>query len=362
MSKKVLFIDRDGTIIVEPPEDSQVDSLEKLQFLPGAISALREIALSTEYELVMVTNQDGLGTDSFPENTYWPAHQKMLDILKGEGVEFSETLIDRSRPEEKLPTRKPGTGMLQPYIYGDYNLRESYVIGDRRSDMQLAHNLGCRSIFIGTTCDLATVVKRTWPEILTYLTESPRIGHVERKTKETNIDIELNLDGNGLSKIRTGLRFLDHMLEQLARHGSLDMTIDVNGDLDVDEHHTVEDTAIALGQAFDQALGEKRGIERYGFLLPMDDALAQVAIDFGGRPWLEWDVTFNRSYVGDVPTEMWHHFYKSFCDGARCNLNITCTADNDHHRIESIFKATAKAIKTAVTKTGTTLPTTKGLL
>ena len=363
MTKKVLFIDRDGTIIREP-EDFQIDAFEKLEFLPNVINSLSKIAKELSYELVMVSNQDGLGTDSFPEETFWPVQNFIINTLKNEGVEFSEIHIDSSFENENKPTRKPGVGMLQKYIYGNYDLANSFVIGDRKTDVQLAENLGSKSIFISEeTNSAATFVTMDWNEIYDFLKSIPRIGKVKRETLETSINIELNLDGKGNSEINTGLPFFDHMLQQIAKHGNLDLKIQVNGDLEIDEHHTVEDTAIALGDAFLQALGDKKAISRYGFLLPMDDCLAQVAVDFGGRPWLVWDADFKREKIGDVPTEMFFHFFKSFSDQARCNLNIKAEGENEHHKIESIFKAFAKAIQMAVNKTKNyNIPSTKGIL
>ncbi|AZQ45061.1 bifunctional histidinol-phosphatase/imidazoleglycerol-phosphate dehydratase HisB [Nonlabens ponticola] len=368
--KKVLFIDRDGTIVKEPPTDYQLDSFEKLEFLPMAITQLHRIARELDYELVMVTNQDGLGTDSFPEDTFWPVHNLMMDILEKEGVTFSEVLIDRSFPEQNAPTRKPQTGLLTHYIKGDYDLANSFVIGDRNSDMQLAKNLSCKGIQLPSITDDTTfedelVVLKTdsWKDIFQFLKGQPRKVSVSRKTNETDINITLNLDGSGNGTIDTGLKFYDHMLEQLQRHGSLDLDIKVNGDLEIDEHHTIEDTAIALGDAFAKALSSKKGINRYGFLLPMDDSLAKVAIDFGGRPWIVWEAEFKREYVGDMPTELFFHFFKSFSDAAKCNLNMKVEGDNEHHKIESLFKAFAKAIKMAVKQTGDgKLPSTKGTL
>ena len=363
MTKKVLFIDRDGTIIREP-EDFQIDAFEKLEVLPNVINSLSKIAKELSYELVMVSNQDGLGTDSFPEETFWPVQNFIINTLKNEGVEFSEIHIDSSFENENKPTRKPGVGMLQKYIYGNYDLANSFVIGDRKTDVQLAENLGSKSIFISEEINsAATFVTMDWNEIYDFLKSIPRIGKVKRETLETSINIELNLDGKGNSEINTGLPFFDHMLQQIAKHGNLDLKIQVNGDLEIDEHHTVEDTAIALGDAFLQALGDKKAISRYGFLLPMDDCLAQVAVDFGGRPWLVWDADFKREKIGDVPTEMFFHFFKSFSDQARCNLNIKAEGENEHHKIESIFKAFAKAIQMAVNKTENyNIPSTKGIL
>jgi imidazoleglycerol-phosphate dehydratase/histidinol-phosphatase len=364
--KRVLFIDRDGTIIEEPQEDKQVDSLEKLMFVPGAISALHTIARDLDFELVMVTNQDGLGTEAFPEEHFWPAHNKMLKILEGEGVVFSDILIDRSVPSENKPTRKPGTAMLHKYLEGGYDLKQSYVIGDRITDVELARNMGTQAIQFSEHGAPEAVLSTTdWKKIVQYLKMPPRKATVERKTRETEIQISLNLDGTGETRIRTGLGFFDHMLEQIGRHGHIDLHVDVAGDLHVDEHHTVEDTALVLGQAFLQALAQKKGINRYGFLLPMDDALAQVAIDFGGRPWFVWNVEFRRERIGDVPTELFAHFFKSFTDTAQCNLNIRAEGTNEHHKIESIFKAFAKAVRMAVQRNADALdhlPSTKGLL
>ncbi len=361
--KKILFVDRDGCIIQEPA-DEQIDSYDKLQFLPGAISNLGKIARELDFLLVMVTNQDGLGTASFPEDTFWPAHTKMLDILKGEGFVFDEICIDRSFPKDGLDTRKPGTGMLRHFMGGHYDLANSFVIGDRLTDVQLAKNLGCQAIQITSTSNSdAALTTMDWAEIYRFLKEKPRVGKVIRKTSETDIRVEVNLDGVGKSEIATGLGFFDHMLEQLARHGGIDLKIKVNGDLHIDEHHTIEDTALALGKAFDEAIGIKKGIMRYGFLLPMDDCLAQVAIDFGGRPWLVWDAEFKREKIGEMPTELFHHFFKSFTDTARCNLNIKAEGENEHHKIESIFKAWAKAIMMAVSRTASSnIPSTKGIL
>lgn len=361
--KKVLFIDRDGTLIIEP-EDEQIDSLEKLEFYPGVFQYLSRIACELDYELVMVSNQDGLGTSSFPEETFWPAHNKILEAFKNEGVVFSDILIDRSFPQDNLPTRKPGIAMLTHYLKGDYDLENSYVIGDRITDTQLAVNIGCKSILLSNNSDSeATLSTIEWEEIYRFLKSQPRVGKVSRKTSETDISIEINLDGKGKSKISTGLGFFDHMLEQIARHANIDLKIIVKGDLHIDEHHTIEDVGIALGEAFLQALGKKKGIERYGFMLPMDDCLAQVAIDFGGRPWLVWEVDFNREFIGDMPTEMFMHFFKSFTDNAKCNLNIKAEGENEHHKIEAIFKAFARAIKMAVLKgEGTGIPSTKGTL
>ena len=362
--KKVLFIDRDGTLVIEPPVDYQLDSLEKLEFYPQVFTYLSKIVNELDYEVVMVTNQDGLGTDSFPEDTFWPAHNKMLQAFKNEGIEFDDILIDRSFPEDNAPTRKPRTGLLNEYIYGNYDLENSYVIGDRLTDVELAKNLGTKSIYISKEkSDLATITTRSWEEIYQNLSSVHRVGRVRRTTKETDIEVEVNLDGNGKNEISTGLGFYDHMLEQISKHGGIDLKVQVKGDLEIDEHHTIEDTAIALGEAFTEALGIKKGIERYGWLLPMDDCLAQVAIDFGGRPWLVWEADFKREMVGEMPTEMFLHFFKSFSDAAKCNLNIKAEGENEHHKIEAIFKGFAKAIKMAVRKTGETgIPSTKGVI
>ncbi len=362
--KKVLFIDRDGTLVIEPPIDYQLDSLEKLEFYPGVFQYLARIARELDYQLVMVTNQDGLGTESFPEETFWPAQTKIIQAFKNEGVEFSEILIDKSFPEEKLPTRKPGTEMLTHYLKGNYDLEQSYVIGDRLTDVQLAQNMNCKAIYLGNeTVEAAAFSTTSWADIYSFLKAQPRKTILTRTTNETNITVELNLDGSGKAAISTGLGFFDHMLEQVAKHGNLDLTIDVKGDLHIDEHHTIEDVALTIGDAFLQALGSKKGIERYGFLLPMDDCLVQVAIDFGGRPWLVWDATFKREMIGEMPTEMFMHFFKSFSDQARCNLNIKAEGENEHHKIEAIFKAFAKSLKMAVSKNENySIPSTKGTL
>jgi imidazoleglycerol-phosphate dehydratase/histidinol-phosphatase len=370
--KKVLFIDRDGTLINEPP-DEQIDSLEKLAFYPGVFRGLGSIASTEAFELVMVTNQDGLGTDRFPENTFWPAHNFMLATQEQEGIAFSKVFIDRSFAHEQKPTRKPGTAMLQEYLNSEYDLAHSFVIGDRVTDIVLARNLGTKGILINDG-SLAGEIKQqslhkhcalittSWDTIYRHVCLPDRTASVVRVTKETDISVAVNLDGTGASTIHTGLGFFDHMLDQLARHGKVDLTIGVKGDLHIDEHHTIEDTALALGEAFRKALGDKRGIERYGFCLPMDDCLAQVAIDFGGRPWLVWDAVFNREKIGEMPTEMFYHFFKSFADAARCNLNVKAEGTNEHHKIEAIFKAFAKAIKMAVKKEGNELPSTKGII
>jgi imidazoleglycerol-phosphate dehydratase/histidinol-phosphatase len=364
--KKILFIDRDGTIIKEPKEDLQVDSLEKLEFVPGAISNLKKIRKELDYQFVMVSNQDGLGTDSYPESTFWPAHNKMLKTLEGEGVAFDEILIDRSFESENSPNRKPRTGLLAHYLEGEYDLANSFVIGDRKTDIQLAQNLGSKAIFISDLPDDGAALSTTnWNDIYEFLRLPDRIGKVSRKTNETDIEVEINLDGTGITNISTGLGFFDHMLDQIGRHAGVDLTIQVKGDLHVDEHHTVEDTAIAFGEAFAKAIGDKKGINRYGFLLPMDDALAQVALDFGGRPWLVWEAEFKREKVGDLPTEMFYHFFKSFSDASKTNLNIKVEGDNEHHKIEAIFKALAKSIKMAIKRNMdelNKLPSTKGIL
>ncbi|PZR21711.1 MAG: bifunctional histidinol-phosphatase/imidazoleglycerol-phosphate dehydratase [Flavobacterium psychrophilum] len=361
--KKVLFIDRDGTLVIEPPVDFQLDSLEKLEFYPGVFSGLSKITNELDYELVMVTNQDGLGTESFPEDTFWPAQNKIIKAFKNEGIIFSEILIDRSFDYENKPTRKPGTAMLTNYNDSSYDLANSYVIGDRQTDIQLARNLACKSIFIGSDSNEAALSTKSWDAIYKFLKQQPRIATVNRKTNETDISISVNLDGNGTSDINTGIGFFDHMLDQLAKHGGINLSVAVNGDLQIDEHHTIEDTALTLGEAFLRALGSKKGIERYGFLLPMDDCMAQVAIDFGGRPWLVWDAEFKREKIGEMPTEMFLHFFKSFSDTAKCNLNIKAEGNNEHHKIEAIFKSFAKAIKMAVKQTDNySIPTTKGTL
>ena len=361
--KKVLFIDRDGTILAEP-QDEQVDSFEKMEFIPGVISALAQIASETDYELVMVTNQDGLGTKTFPENSFWPIQEKMVQILKDEGINFKEIFIDRTRPEEKAPTRKPGTAMLTKYLASGIDLNSSYVIGDRETDIELAKNLGCKAIYLSRKRNPeAELCTDDWAEIRRYLKQKPRKSEVKRETSETAIIVELNLDGSGKSTIETGIGFFDHMLGQIARHGNLDLNIKVKGDLEIDEHHTIEDVAIALGEALNIALGSKRGIERYGFVLPMDDCLASVAIDFSGRPWIVWEAEFNREKIGEMPSEMFFHFFKSLSDSAKCNLNIKAEGSNEHHKIEAIFKAFGKTIKMAVKQTdNNNLPTTKGSL
>ncbi|MDA0200663.1 MAG: bifunctional histidinol-phosphatase/imidazoleglycerol-phosphate dehydratase HisB [Bacteroidetes bacterium] len=375
--KKVLFIDRDGTLTLEPG-DYQVDAFEKLVFYPQVFRYLGSIVRALNYELVMVTNQDGLGTDSFQEEEFWPYQNHLVKSFENEGIVFSEIFIDRTFPEEGADTRKPGTGMLTAYMNNpQYDLANSFVIGDRLTDMQLAKNLGAKGIFIDNYPDLGvdevsdndlegTIAIRTqsWEEIYQMLLLKERAVRYERNTKETQISVDLNLDGSGKSEINTGISFFDHMLDQLARHGGVDLFIQTQGDLEVDEHHTIEDTAIALGESFARALGDKKGIERYGFTLPMDDALAQVALDFGGRSWLVWETEFKREMIGQMPTEMFYHFFKSFADGAKANINIKAEGTNEHHKIESIFKAFAKAIKMAIKKdiNHMTLPSTKGTL
>ena len=363
--KKVLFIDRDGTLIIEPPEDFQVDSLDKLEFYPGVFQNLSKIARELDYELVMVTNQDGLGTESFPYENFIKPHEKMLKAFENEGIFFNDILIDSSFEHENKPTRKPGTAMLEKYKYGQYDLENSYVIGDRITDIQLSENMGSKAVFINENFNERAVLTTTkWEEIYRFLKQGSRKANVRRKTNETDIEIEINLDGKGHSEISTGLHFFDHMLDQIARHGGLDLKITAKGDLEIDEHHTIEDTGIVLGEAFLKALGNKKGIERYGFLLPMDDCLAQAAIDFGGRPWLVWEAEFTREKIGDVPTEMFYHFFKSFTDSSKSNLNLKAEGSNEHHKIESLFKAFAKALKMAVKQSDDTynLPSTKGSL
>jgi imidazoleglycerol-phosphate dehydratase / histidinol-phosphatase len=366
--KKVLFIDRDGTLIFEP-EDFQVDAFEKLKFLPQVMNFLGNIARELDYELVMVTNQDGLGTPNFPEESFFAVQNFIVQTLENEGIVFSEICIDRSFAHENKPTRKPETGMLTKYFSGEYDLANSFVIGDRETDVQLAKNLGAKAIFIkNSNFDLAendnVFTAESWQEIYEYLKLPPRKVSHRRTTKETDISIELNLDGTGNAEISTGISFFDHMLEQLSRHGNLDLKIKANGDLHIDEHHTIEDVAIALGEAFNLALTDKRGMERYGFCLPMDDCLAQVAIDFGGRNWCVWGAEFKRELIGKMPTEMFFHFFKSFSDKALCNLNIKAEGTNEHHKIEAIFKAFAKSMKMAVKRdiSSDVLPSTKGSL
>lgn len=358
MKKKVLFIDRDGTIVIEPPVDYQLDAFEKLEFYPKAIRNLYFIRQKLDFEFAMVTNQDGLGTPSFPEDTFWPVHNLVLNTLRNEGVTFDEIFIDRSFPEDNAPTRKPRTGMLTRYLNNeDYDLAGSFVIGDRATDVELAKNLGCKAILLqeNKEClkeknleDICVLATTNWDRIAEFLFAGERTAEVQRTTKETDIRIRLNLDGNGTCHISTGLRFFDHMLEQIGKHGGIDLDITVKGDLEVDEHHTIEDTAIALGECIYQALGSKRGIERYSFCLPMDDCLCQVSLDFGGRAWLVWDAEFHREKIGDMPTEMFLHFFKALSDSARMNLNIKAEGQNEHHKIEGIFKALARSIKMAV--------------
>lgn len=356
--KKVLFIDRDGTLVVEPPVDYQLDSFQKLEFVPKVFRNLGFIRSKLDFEFAMVTNQDGLGTSSFPEETFWPVHNLVMQTLANEGITFDEVFIDRSFPEDNAPTRKPRTGMLGKYLNNPiYDLPGSFVIGDRYTDVELAKNLGCKAILLQDDkssltdkgledyCVLAT---KDWDRIAEFLFAGERVAEVQRTTKETDIYIKVDLDGSGKCNIATGLGFFDHMLEQIGKHGNLDLTIQVKGDLDVDEHHTIEDTAIALGECIGKALGDKRGIERYGYCLPMDDCLCQVALDFGGRPWLVWDAEFKREKIGEMPTEMFLHFFKSLSDAARMNLNIKAEGQNEHHKIEGIFKALARAIKMAV--------------
>ena len=361
--KKTLFIDRDSTLLAEPA-NGLADSLEDFRFLPGAITSLSRIVKETDYELVMVTNQDGLGTEAFPEEMFWPSHNKMLQILKDEGVVFAEVFIDRTMPEEKAPTRKPGTAMLTRYLAQGIDLASSFVIGDRITDLQMAQNLGCGAIYFNETPDPLALFNTTdWNDIYNFLKSRPRLATVTRSTKETSIELQVNLDGSGKCNITTGIGFFDHMLEQIPRHGGFDITLRAKGDLNVDQHHTIEDVAIALGEGILSALGTKKGIERYGYLLPMDDSLAQTAIDFGGRPWFIWDVPLSGPAVGGVPSEMFFHFFKSFSDSAKCNLNIIASGDNDHHKVEAVFKSFARAVKLAVRKTGNyDLPSTKGTL
>ena len=379
MPKRVLFIDRDGTLVLEP-ENYQLDSLTKLEFYPKVFQFLSKIVKELDFELVMVTNQDGLGTESFPEETFWPTQNFILKAFENESIIFDEIFIDRSFPEENAPTRKPRTGMLAKYLNNpEYDLENSFVIGDRITDVELAKNLGSKAIFIKNEENLGgkeiatsleelqniiTLQTTDWQRIYEFLKLNERTASIKRTTNETDISITLNLDGTGKSNINTGISFFDHMLDQIARHGQMDLDIQVKGDLKVDEHHTIEDTAIVLGEVFAKALGNKLGIERYGFCLPMDDCLAQVAIDFGGRNWLVWEAEFKREMIGQMPTEMFFHFFKSFTDGAKANLNIKAEGTNEHHKIEAIFKAFAKAIKVAVKRDTEKmiLPSTKGML
>lgn len=376
--KPVLFIDRDGTLIREPA-DEQIDSFDKLEFYPKVFQYLSKIAKELNFEIVMITNQDGLGTDIYPEDTFWPIHNFVIKAFEQEGVMFKEQFIDRTFAKDNAPTRKPNTGLLTKYFSDDYDLANSYVIGDRLTDVELAKNLGAKGIFINDNTNLGidevtisnnelqnhiALETNDWQAIYRFLKTTERVGSIERNTNETKIKIDLNLDGIGKSDINTGIAFFDHMLDQIARHGQIDLNIKVYGDLEVDEHHTIEDTAIALGEVFAKTLGYKLGIERYGFCLPMDDCLAQVAIDFGGRNWLVWEADFKREMIGKMPTEMFYHFFKSFTDGAKCNLNIKVEGTNEHHKIEAIFKAFAKAIKMAVKQDmdKMILPSTKGML
>ncbi|MCB0383529.1 MAG: bifunctional histidinol-phosphatase/imidazoleglycerol-phosphate dehydratase HisB [Psychroserpens sp.] len=376
--KRVLFIDRDGTLIKES-EDEQIDSFDKLEFYPKVFQYLSKIAKELDFEIVMITNQDGLGTEVYPEDTFWPVHNFIIKTFEAEGIVFKEQYIDKTFAKDNAPTRKPNTGLLTRYFSSEYDLTNSFVIGDRLTDIELAKNLNAKGIFINDNTNLGTdeiTVKREtledfialesndWEAIYTFLKAEARTGYIERNTNETKIKIALNLDGTGQSTIKTGIAFFDHMLDQIARHGQLDLDLSVDGDLEVDEHHTIEDTAIALGEVFATTLGNKLGIERYGFTLPMDDCLAQVAIDFGGRNWLVWDADFKREMIGKMPTEMFFHFFKSFTDGAKCNLNIKAEGTNEHHKIEAVFKAFAKAIKMAVKRDveKMILPSTKGVL
>lgn len=376
--KRVLFIDRDGTLIKEPA-DEQIDTFEKLEFYPKVFQYLSKIAKELDFEIVMITNQDGLGTTVYPEDTFWPVHNFVLKTFEAENIVFKEQFIDRTFAKDNAPTRKPNTGLLTKYFTEDYDLENSFVIGDRLTDVELAKNLGSQGIFINDNTNLGTdeiTVKRDeldafialetndWEVIYAFLKTDARTGNIERNTNETQIKIDLDLDGTGQSDIDTGIAFFDHMLDQIARHGQLDLKLKVTGDLEVDEHHTIEDTAIALGEVFATTLGNKLGIERYGFSLPMDDCFAQAAIDFGGRNWLVWEADFKREMIGKMPTEMFYHFFKSFTDGAKCNLNIKAEGTNEHHKIEAIFKAFAKAIKMAVKRDveKMILPSTKGML
>lgn len=377
VKKRILFVDRDGVVLEEPPTDFQVDSIEKTTFIPGAITALSRIAADLDYYKVMVTNQDGLGTDSYPEKDFHSYHDLMLRTLQGEGFVFDEMIIDRTFASENKPTRKPGTALLQHILDNPtFDLANSFVIGDRWSDIELAKNLGCKAIYLHSPLhqltdeqearlrDTIVFESGSWADVYTFLKLGLRKVVHERNTNETKIRVELNLDGSGKAKISTGLGFFDHMLDQIARHGKMDLAIITQGDLHIDEHHTIEDTGIALGEAFAKALADKRGMERYGFALPMDEAEAKVLIDFGGRNWIVWNAEFKREKIGEMPTEMFFHFFKSFSDAARCNLNIECRGDNEHHKIEAIFKAFAKAIRMAVKRDPLSdqLPSTKGVL
>lgn len=372
--KKILFLDRDGCII-EEAEDQMLNEIHKIRFLPGAITALSKIATNLDYLFVMITNQDGLGTETFPEKQFWPLHEMLVDMLSNEGVQFDSIHIDKHYAHENSPYRKPGTLRLKKYMNGEYDLANSFVIGDRWSDMELAKNLGAKGLLIQSAYskapdhvseleDTVNLKADSWNSVYKYLIKQDRKASVNRTTNETKIDLSINLDGSGISEVNTGIGFYDHMLDQLAKHGGLDLFINVKGDLEIDEHHTIEDTAIALGQVFYEALGKKAGITRYGYCLPMDDVLAQVAIDFGGRPWIEWDVDFKREMVGEMPTELVYHFFKSFSDHAKCNLNMKAEGENEHHKIEALFKAWAKSIKMAVQRNTNdmSIPSTKGVL
>lgn len=379
--KRCLFIDRDGTLINEAPPTYQIDALDKLSFYPHVFEFMGRIARELDYELVMVTNQDGLGTKSFPEETFWPVHNVVMKTLEGEGIHFADILIDKTFPEQNAPTRKPGIGMFEKYLNNDqYDIANSFVIGDRVTDVQLAKNLNCKAIWLNNDPllgageikekieellkDVVSLVTTEWSDVYIFLKSGLRKVHHERNTNETKITVDINMDGSGKASIHTGIGFFDHMLEQIARHGKLDLSIICKGDLHIDEHHTIEDTGLALGEAFAKALADKRGMERYGFALPMDEAEAKVLIDFGGRNWIVWNAEFKREKVGEMPTEMFFHFFKSFSDAAKCNLNIECKGENEHHKIEAIFKAFAKAIRMAVKRDPLSnyLPSTKGVL
>ena len=375
--KRILFIDRDGSLVLEPPVDFQLDSLEKLEFYPGVFRNLSFIREKLDFMFVMVTNQDGMGTASFPEETFWPAQNKVLKAFENEGVTFDAIHIDRSMPQDNAPTRKPRIGMLTDYLTEEYDLDNSFVIGDRMTDVEMAKNLGCKAILLQQDNDetainlskhslngICSLISPSWNDVSAFLFAGERKAVIARKTHETDIFVEMNLDGSGKTNISTGLGFFDHMLDQIGKHAGIDLTVKTVGDLQVDEHHTIEDTAIALGEALLKALGDKRGVERYGFCLPMDDCLCSVALDFGGRPWIVWDCQFQRERVGDVPTELFFHFFKSLSDSARMNLNIKAEGENEHHKIEGIFKAFARSIKMAIRRDiyNFELPTTKGLL